>query len=174
MCAFHILSYVTKDEEEMSQMLKGSAREMHDADVKDRLKHIGSRFLDDRELSAQEAVTWSTTQEKYICNVQLVWIPTDLPGDRIRLLKPQSIIDNMDDDDTDVFATGILGKYSARPLHPEIIKNICLAQFAAWYVNSSKKEDDATIEVNDDISVHNANSQLQTSIQQMIKLADGK
>ena len=93
----HFIYCVTKDEKEMSQMPKGAAIAMHDADIKDRLNHIGSRFLDHRELSAQEAVYRILGLPLKISNVQLVWIPTDLPGDKIRLLMPQSIINNMYD-----------------------------------------------------------------------------
>ncbi|CAG2210050.1 unnamed protein product [Mytilus edulis] len=54
-CISYIVAYVTKDEKEMSKMLKLAASEMRNADVKTRLKHIGYVFLGNREISAQEA-----------------------------------------------------------------------------------------------------------------------
>lgn len=41
----------------------------------------------------------------------MVWIPTDLPDERIGILKPQSLLDELDDDDTDIYALGIVEKY---------------------------------------------------------------
>lgn len=50
------MAYVTKDEKEMSQMLKNAATEMRNSDVKTRLKnHKGHVFLTNREISAQKA-----------------------------------------------------------------------------------------------------------------------
>ena len=44
--------------------------------------------------------------------------------------KPKSQLPQLHDDDEDVFATGVIDRYAARPL---ALQNICLATFAVMY-----------------------------------------
>ena len=105
---------------------------MKDADVRARLRKVGNVYLSNRELSAQEAAYRLLSIPLKRCSSRMVWIPTDLPEDRIGILKPQTLLDDLDDDDTDVYATGIVEKYSKRPDHP-LLNAITLWEFAAWY-----------------------------------------
>lgn len=75
------MAYVTKDEKEMSQMLKNAASEMKNSDVKTRLKHIGHVFLKNREISAQEAA-YGILGLPY---TKIIWIPTDFKENRISI-----------------------------------------------------------------------------------------
>ena len=54
-CVAYIASYLTKDETGMGELLKQACKEYQDKDVKSMLRHVGSTFLNRRELSAQEA-----------------------------------------------------------------------------------------------------------------------
>lgn len=110
-CITYIASYVTKDERELSQMLKEAAKELKDADIKSRLQKIGSVYLSNREISAHEAAYRLLSIPLKRCSSKMVWIPTDLPDERIGILKPQSLLDELDDDDTDIYALGIVEKY---------------------------------------------------------------
>ena len=55
---------------------------------------------------------------------------TNLPEERVFLLKPQSVIENMDDDDENVEARGLIIRYAERP---DSMENIWLADFACCY-----------------------------------------
>lgn len=91
----------------------------------------------------------------------MVWIPTDLPDERIGILKPQSLLDELDDDDTDIYALGIVEKYKKRPDSP-LLNELCLWEFAAWYGPSSQSK-------NSDVDcVHDINT-----LPKVIKLKDG-
>lgn len=79
------MAYVTKDEKEMSQMLKNAASEMKNSDVKTRLKHIGHVFLKNREISAQEAAYGILGLPLKKCNTKIIWIPTDFKENRISI-----------------------------------------------------------------------------------------
>ncbi|VDI08683.1 Hypothetical predicted protein [Mytilus galloprovincialis] len=131
-CISYIVAYVTKDEKEMSQMLKLAASEMRNADVKTRLKHIGYVFLGNREISAQEAAYRLLGIPLKRCNTKVVWIPTDFKENRISILKSQNLLDDLEDDSTDVYCKSIVDKYAIRPFIP-IFSNTCLAQFASMY-----------------------------------------
>ena len=57
------------------------------------------------------------------------------------LLKPQSQLAQLHDDDEDVFATSLIDRYGARPVS---LQNMCLATFAVTYdviQSATKKED---------------------------------
>lgn len=138
-CITYIASYVTKDERELSQMLKEAAKELKDADIKSRLQKIGSVYLSNREISAQEAAYRLLSIPLKRCSSKMVWIPTDLPDERIGILKPQSLLDELDDDDTDIYALGIVEKYKKRPDSP-LLNELCLWEFAAWYGPSSQSK----------------------------------
>lgn len=76
-CVVYIVAYVTKDEKEMSPMLKNRATEMRNSDVKTRLKHIGHVFLRNREKGAQEAAHRIIGLRLKRCITKIIWISTD-------------------------------------------------------------------------------------------------
>ena len=60
-CIMYILSYISKSEHAMSQLLEATLQEAKDdnLEVKEQLKKMGSSYLSHREISAQEAVYWA-------------------------------------------------------------------------------------------------------------------
>ena len=52
----YIASYVLKAEKGMGELLKQAAREMEQGNMRQQLNKLGSVFLTNREVSAQEAV----------------------------------------------------------------------------------------------------------------------
>ena len=113
-CIAYIAAYVTKDERELSQMLKNAAKEMQNAGVKARLRKVANVYLTNREVRAQEAAYRVLNIPLKRCSLRMVWIPTDLPEDRIGMLKPPAALDELEDEDTDVFSKGIVDKYQNR------------------------------------------------------------
>lgn len=91
-----------------------------------------------------------------------------MPEDRIAILKPQFILDAMEDDDTDVYSSNIIHRYSKRLRH-QMLESLCLAEFAMWYDCLAKKyntEDQSLLETSCDTSEQN-------SLPDKIKLIDG-
>ena len=129
-CISYIAAYVTKDEREISQMLKNVAKELQNVDVKTKLKKVGSSFLDHLEVSWKEAAYHLDGIPLKRFNIKLIWVPSDLPEDRIRLVKPKSMLENMEDDDTDVFWLGLPDKYAARPKQ-KIFENMCMYELVS-------------------------------------------
>ena len=66
-------------------------------------------------------------------SLQVIFVNTNLPEERVFLLKPQSVIETMDDDDENVEARGLIAGYAERP---DSLENICLADFACCYSES--------------------------------------
>jgi hypothetical protein len=91
---------------------------------------VSRKFLSHREVSAQEAVYRLLSLPLVKGSRQVVFVPTDLPENRTKLLKPMKVIQELDDDEEDLYQLGILDKYQLRP---DSIENICLADFAANY-----------------------------------------
>ena len=59
-----------------------------------------------------------------------VFVPADLPSKRVAFLKPVSMINAMEDEEEDIFATSMLDRYIARPNN---LLECCLAYFAISY-----------------------------------------
>ena len=75
-------------------------------------------------------------------NRKVVPVMTSMKDEHVSLLKPQSELAQLhDDDDEDVFATGLIDRYGARPVS---LQNMCLTTFAVTYdviQSATKKED---------------------------------
>ena len=72
---------------------------------------------------------------------EVVPVTTSMKDECVSLLKPQSQLAELHDDDEDVFATSLIDRYGARPVS---LQNMCLATFAVTYdviQSATKKED---------------------------------
>ena len=66
-----------------------------------------------------------------------------LPNDRIRILNLETELDELNDDNIDIFKADILEKYCQRVSGSgNTVKNICLAEFAAWYTTKTIDQND--------------------------------
>ncbi|XP_074656877.1 uncharacterized protein LOC141910064 [Tubulanus polymorphus] len=135
-CVVYIVSYISKSEREMGLLLEHTRAEAADNNqsAKQAMKSLGSTYLHNREVSAQEAVY-------RVCNLKMKqgsrkvqFIPT---GDNIiKLSKPLSVLQSKSADhdltDDDVWMTGIVERYQNRP-DDEEFEQMCLAQFCSEY-----------------------------------------
>ncbi len=64
------------------------------------------------------------------CSRSIVFIPTD--DDALKMNLPHSVLHNKDPDSEDVWMSGIIDQYRARPQTREFEK-MCLADFASEY-----------------------------------------
>ena len=77
------------------------------------------------------------------CFSRVTFINTSLCNDIIRILKSETELDELDDDTTDVFKAGIIEKDCQRVSGSDnTVKNICLAEFAAWYTTKTIDQND--------------------------------
>ena len=131
-CASYIAAYVTKAQRGMSELLRKACAEAKSGgqDIRQQVRMIGNRFLNAVEISAQEAV--------YIClglpmrksSRQVIFINTSPPDERVVLLKPNSVIENMKDDAEDIECSNLVSRYSERA---KDLENVTLAEYAAYY-----------------------------------------
>ena len=135
-CAMYIASYVTKSQRGMSELLRKAADEakLNDGNnIRQQLRAVGNKFLNAVEISAQEACYILLQLCMRKSSRQVIFVNTNLPEERVFLLKPQSVIENMDDNDENVEARGLITRYAERP---DSLENICLADFSCWYSES--------------------------------------
>ena len=146
-CVMYLASYVSKPEKTLGDVLKAVSKSSHHLGTKQAMKNVAHKFLTHREISAQEAVYRLLSLPLTRGSRQVVFIPTNLPENQTRLLKPMAVISTMDDDDPDVYQKGLVDKYAARP---DVLDDMCLADFASNYKThqhrKASEEDDHTLE----------------------------
>ena len=178
-CVTYVCSYFSKDETECSQAITNAAREAKDnnLNIRESLRKVGTAFLSCREVSAQECV--------YRCMPELwlrktfpctVFVNTGLPEERCRVAKSEVEIEALEDDSTDIFMSNIIERYSDRP---NIVDQLCLAEFAAYYYKDYKKDPDEFNDVqpnvlSDDLVESNHIFNCESVLPQTIKLNNGK
>ncbi|KAJ8025627.1 ATP-dependent DNA helicase PIF1 [Holothuria leucospilota] len=139
-CAMYIVSYISKGQRGMSNLMQRATKEAREGnlDIKQRVRHIGNKFLNHVEISAQEAVYLVLQMSLRKASRQFVFINTSPPEERTILLKPLDYIQQLPDGSTDIECMGLIKKYAARP---KVLESYCLADFAAWFdVSTNKKK----------------------------------
>jgi len=149
-CIMYIVAYVTKDKREMGEVLLSAKKEHSDKNIRTQMEKIGSVFLTHREVIAQEAVFRFLDLTMLSCSVKRVFVPTDLPANRVRILKPSRCLEILNSDSEDVYMTGIIRRYVARP---SSLESMCLADFAVEYDVCYN----ATASQNADLAAHDNN-----------------
>ena len=136
-CAMYIVSYISKAQKGMSQLLRQACFEARqgNSNIKQQVRDIGNKFLNSVEISAQEAVYIVLQLPMKKCSRQVIFINTSLPNERVQLLKPIHDIQEMDDDCEDVYTNGLLQRNGKRPLS---LEHLTLADWAAWYESGGK------------------------------------
>ena len=139
-CAVYILSYITKGQRGMSRLLEKACEEARSGDksIRDRVRHIGNKFLNAVEISAQEAVYLVLQMPLRRASRDFQFINTSNPDERTFLLKSMNKIQDLPDNSVDIESDNIIKRYQRRPRK---LEDICLADFVAWYncVRDNKK-----------------------------------
>ena len=177
-CITYVCSYFSKDETECSQAITQQRKPKdNNLNIRESLRKVGTAFLSCREVSAQECV--------YRCMPELwlrktfpctVFINTGLPEERCRVAKSQEEIEALDDDSTDIFMSNIIERYSDRP---NIVYQLCLAEFAAYYYKDYGRDPDELNDVqpnvlSDDFIESNHISNCESVLPSTIKLNNGQ
>ena len=116
----------------MSELLRSACDEARQGNstIKQQVRDIGNTFLNNVEISAQEAVYIVLQLAMRKSSRQVVFINTSPPENRVRLLKSMNDINDMEDDSEQIYVTGLLKRYTKRPAS---LEHISLADWAAWY-----------------------------------------
>ena len=116
-CASYIVGYISKSQRGMSAQLDAAAKEAREGnfDLKKQVRHIGNVFSNCVEVSAQEAVYLALQIPLTKCTRDIVFINTSTPEERIFLLKPKSVLDELPAESTNVESDNIIQRYSKRP-----------------------------------------------------------
>lgn len=137
-CAVYIVNYISKAQKGMSELLREACTEARkgNASIKQQVRDIGSKFVNNVEISAQEAVYIVLQLPMKKASRQIIFINTSLPEERVELLKPIDDIKEMDDNCEEIYTSGLLKRYSKRPAK---LEHLTLADWAAWYDYSGKQ-----------------------------------
>ncbi|KAA0701445.1 ATP-dependent DNA helicase PIF1 [Triplophysa tibetana] len=141
-CVVYIISYISKSEREMGLLLGNTQREARkdgNTSAKDALKQLGSVYLHNREVCAQESVYRLTNMHLKECSRKVVFVPT---GDNIvKMSLPLKVLrqkaTSRDLTTEEMWMTSIVDRYKNRP---EDLNDICMATFASEYRVLSKNE----------------------------------
>ena len=127
----YVCNYMTKGEKAMGETLKRVAKECKDDDIRTQMNKIKREFLGKRVVGLPESVNACGFCQCGSCKKsrKVVQVNTNMKAECVSLPKPMYKLCELDDDD-DVFATSIIDRYAARP---NIIGNMCLAEFAVSY-----------------------------------------
>ena len=136
-CAMYIVSYISKAQKGMSQLLQRACDEARagSSSIKQQVRDIGNQFLNAVEISAQEAVYIILQLPMRKSSREVIFINTTPPEERVQLLKPMNEIKEMDDDSEEVHSSGLLNRYIQRPAS---LENISLADWAALHDSCQK------------------------------------
>ncbi|XP_062600656.1 uncharacterized protein LOC134262299 [Saccostrea cucullata] len=150
-CALYIVSYISKSQRGMSSLLDQACKEAREGnmDLKKQVRHMGNKFLNAVEISAQEAA-YLNLQLPLTKSSRDVFINTSPPEERTLLLKCKSALEELPENSTDIHASSVIKRYSQRPRQ---LENWCLADYVAELeivYPKDFKENDELLEQNDD------------------------
>jgi len=157
-CAMYIVAYISKSQKGMSQLLDGACKEAkkENMSLRESVKHIGNKFLNSVEISAQEAAYLVLQLPISKATRSVIFINTSPPDERTFMLKDKSVLQDMPENSTDIECSNIIKRYSQRP---KALTSWTLADFASKidvkYPN--KIHPDPFADNEDDNEVHDGN-----------------
>ena len=130
-CAAYIVSYISKGQRGMSQLLHQACKEARagNDDIKQQVRRIGNNFLTHVEISAQEASYLVLQMPLKRASRSVIFISTAPPDERTFLVKPTAALEAMAADSTDIESDNMLKRYQRRP---HSLQTWCLADFVSW------------------------------------------
>ncbi len=116
-CAVYILTYITKGQRGMSKLLRKACEEAKEGNknIVNKVRHIGNKFLNAVEISAQEAVYLVLQMPLRRSSREFQFINTSDPDERTFLLKSMDKIKELPDNSCDIESDNIIERYQRRP-----------------------------------------------------------
>ncbi|XP_048584632.1 uncharacterized protein LOC125556698 [Nematostella vectensis] len=141
-CATYILSYITKGQRGMSKLLEKATEEVKSGnrDIANKVRHIGNRFLNAVEISAQEAAYLVLQMPMRRSTREFQFINTSHPDERTFFLKKFDKLKELPDNSPDIESDNLIKRYQRRL---KKLEKLCLAEFAAWFNCVSDKHADS-------------------------------
>ena len=129
-CAVYIVSYISKAQRGMSILMDEACNEARQGNIelRQQVRHIGNKFLNSVEVSAQEACYLLLQLPLAKATREVAFINTSPPTDRTFLLKSKEALENLPGSSTDIEADNIIKRYSKRP---KSLENWCLADYVS-------------------------------------------
>ena len=112
-CAVYILSYITKGQRGMSKLLRKACEEAKEGNknIVNKVRHIGNKFLNAVEISAQEAVYLVLQMPLRRSSREFQFINTSDPDERTFLLKSMDKIKELPDNSIDIESDNVIKRY---------------------------------------------------------------
>ena len=123
-CAMYIVTYISKSQRGMSNLLYLAAKEAREGntEIRKQVRSIGHKFLTHVEVSAQLPLKKSSRE--------VIFVNTSPENERVIMLKSQKLIESLPDDSTDVETMSMIQRYAERPRE---LEELCLADFCSWF-----------------------------------------
>lgn len=159
-CAMYIVAYISKSQKGMSQLLHNACKEakQDNMNLRESVKHIGNKFLNSVEISAQEAAYLVLQLPISKATRDVLFINTSHPDERTFMLKDKATLKEMPGKSTDIECNNIIKRYSQRP---SLLSSWCLADFASKidvkYPQHMKTDPYRNDEENEEISINKEN-----------------
>ena len=158
-CASYVIGYISKSQRGMSALLEADAKEARkeNSDIKKQVRHIGNVFSNSVEVGAQEVIYLALQIPLKKLTREVVYINTCASRERVFLLKPKSVLDELPAESTNIESDNIVKRYSKRPRQ---LQRFFLADYVSKvdvvYPKGSKLPE--TIEYRNDDSISDENS----------------
>ncbi|XP_061784267.2 uncharacterized protein [Nerophis lumbriciformis] len=148
----YIIKYITKSETEMGLLLSNTLKEANklgNLSAKDALKKLGSVYLHNRDVCAQEAVYRLMSMHLKECSRKVVFIPTG--NNIVRMSLPLSVLLQRASSEglrsENMWMTSIVERYKNRP-DSVVFEDMCIATFCSEYrILSQNENSDNKIEL---------------------------
>ncbi len=174
-CAHYMLDYVSKGQRGMSALLSRTISELNqgNADIRNRLKTICNMYLNNTEISAQEAIYHLLGMQLSRSSRSTAYIDVNPSEERTKVLKSLEQMRQLDSESTEIYLDNMVDYYVNRP---NSLDECCLAQFVAKYTYWKKRPKSNKLhDIANDCDDDNANDNEETeSIANALQLLNNK
>lgn len=139
-CAAYVVEYVNKTNRGVSNLQRKIIEIMDqhpDFDIVEITRSLSVNVLNHTEITSQEAAWYLLREPMSKTSVQIVYIPTVWPIERLRIKKTMQQLSELDEESTDIWKENWFDKYMKRP---EELEDETLAQFVSKYTLNNKGE----------------------------------
>ncbi|XP_030019133.1 uncharacterized protein LOC115439438 [Sphaeramia orbicularis] len=140
----YIVSYITKAEREIGLLLSNAQKEASkqgNLSARDAMKKLGSVYLHNRDVCAQEAVYRLTNMHLKECSRKVVFVPTG--NNIVKMSLPLGVLlqraSSHGIGSEDMWMTSIVDRYRNRP-DGDVFDDMCICTFVSEYRVLSKNE----------------------------------
>ena len=125
----YIVKYMCKGERGMSTLMQTASDNARDNNrtLSQEIRDMGKVWTNQTEIPIQEAIAYVLQLPFRVSSRTFIFINSSPTNERCGLLKSTEILQNMNDECTDIFSDNAVKRYARRPLE---LKDWCLADFA--------------------------------------------